>query len=70
MCVCVCVGCMMVAKPLEQIANSKEMQQLFTKYCHHVNISAILISQNIFKKHPCSISLNCHIIVLLCNKGD
>ena len=57
---------------MEQIVKSQEMQQLFTKYCHHLNITAIFISQNIFQQgpHARSISLNCHIIVLFSNKRD
>ncbi len=57
---------------MEVIVKSAEMQQLFTKYCHHLNISAIFISQNIFQQgpHARSISLNSHIIVLFANKRD
>ena len=57
---------------MEEIVRSHEMQQLFTKNCHHSKISAIFISQNVFQqgRHARTISLNCHIIVLFANKRD
>ena len=57
---------------MEFIVKSQEMQQLFTKYCHHLNMSAIFISQNLFHQGPQarSISLNCHVVVLFANKRD
>lgn len=57
---------------MEFIVKSADMQQLFTKYCHHLNLSAIFISQNLFQTgpHARSISLNCHIVVLFANKRD
>ena len=57
---------------MEDIVRSKDIQQLFTKYCHHLNITAIFISQNIFHQGPYarSISLNSHVIVIFANKRD
>lgn len=57
---------------MEDIVKSKEMQQLFTKYCHHLNMTAIFLSQNLFQQgpHARSISLNSHVIVLFANKRD
>lgn len=57
---------------MEHIVKSQEMQQLFTKYCHHLNLSAIFISQNLFQPgpHARSISLNVHVVVLFSNKRD
>ena len=57
---------------MEHIVKSADMQQLFTKYCHHLNITAIFISQNIFQSgpHARTISLNCHVIVVFANKRD
>lgn len=57
---------------MEDIVRSKDMQQLFTKYCHHLNITAIFVSQNIFHQgpHARTISLNSHVIVLFSNKRD
>ena len=47
---------------MEKIVKSADMQELFTKYCHHKNITAIMVSQNAFQKGPnaCTISLNTH----------
>ncbi len=57
---------------MESIVRSRDMQQLFTKFCHHLNISAIFVSQNLFQAGPQArtISLNCHVIVLFSNKRD
>lgn len=57
---------------MEVIVKSQEMQQLFTKYCHHLKITAIFISQNIFQPgpHARSISLNVHVVILFANKRD
>ena len=38
---------------MEQIVKSVETQNLFTKYCHHYNITAIFLSQNFFAEGPC-----------------
>ena len=57
---------------MEQIVKSVETQNLFTKYCHHYNISAIFLTQNIFAQGPCSrtININTHILVIFANKRD
>ena len=57
---------------MEQIVKSHDMQQLFTKYCHHLNLTAIFISQNLFQPgpHARSISLNVHVVVLFANRRD
>ena len=57
---------------MEKIVKSIEMQELFTKYCHHRNMTAIMVSQNVFQKSPNArtISLNTHIHILFANKRD
>lgn len=57
---------------MEYIIKSIDTQNLFTKYCHHYNITAIFITQNVFAQGPCarSISLNTHVIILFANKRD
>ena len=57
---------------MEKIVKSIEMQELFTKYCHHRNMTAIMVSQNVFQKGPNArtISLNTQIHVLFANKRD
>ena len=54
------------------IVKSIETQNLFTKYCHHYNITAIFLTQNVFAQGPCSrtININTHILVLFANKRD
>ena len=37
---------------MEKIVKSTEMQELFTKYCHHRNMTTIMVSQNVFQKDP------------------
>ena len=57
---------------MEYIIKSVETQNLFTKYCHHYNIIAIFLTQNVFAQGPCSrtISINTHILVIFANKRD
>lgn len=57
---------------MEYIIKSVDTQNLFTKFCHHFNITAIFLTQNVFAQGPCarSISLNTHILVLFANKRD
>ena len=57
---------------MEKIVKSIEMQEHFTKYCHHRNMTAIIVSPNVFQKGPNTrtISLNTHIHVLFANKRD
>ena len=57
---------------MEYIVKSVETQNLFTKYCHHYNITAIFLTQNVFAQGPCSrtISINTHNLVLFANKRD
>ena len=48
---------------MEHIIKSINTQNLFTKYCHHYNITAIFLTQNVFAQEPCSrtININTHI---------
>ena len=57
---------------MEYIVKSLDVQSLFTKHCHHYNMTAIFITQNIFAQGPCArnINLNTHILVLFANKRD
>ena len=54
---------------METIVKSLDMLQLFTKYCHHYNISAVFIMQNVYHQGPYgrSISLNNHMMILFEN---
>ena len=44
---------------MEKIVQSEDMRDLFTMYCHHKNITTIMVSQNPFLKgkHSCTISI-------------
>jgi hypothetical protein len=57
---------------MEYIVKSVDAQNLFTKYCHHFNITVIFLTQNIFAQGPCArnISLNTHVLVIFANKRD
>ena len=57
---------------MELIVKSIDAQNLFTKYCHHYNVTVIFLTQNVFAKGPCArtISLNTHVLVLFANKRD
>ena len=57
---------------MEKIIKNIDTQNLFTKYCHHYNITTIFLTQNIFAQGPCSrnINLNTHILILFANKRD
>ena len=57
---------------MEIIIKNVDTHNLFTKFCHHYNITAIFLTQNIFAQGPYSrsINLNTHIIILFRNKRD
>ena len=57
---------------MEYIVKSIEVQNLFTKYCHHYNITVFFLTQNVFAQGPCArtININTHILVLFANKKD
>jgi hypothetical protein len=51
---------------------SADILSLFTVESHHRNITAAILSQNIFPPGRCSrtISLNCHYLILFASKRD
>ena len=57
---------------MEHIVKSVDVQNLFTKYCHHYNITNIFLTQNVFAQGPCArtININTHILILFANKRD
>ena len=57
---------------MEEIIKSLDLQKLFTKYCHHYNLSVVFLTQNVFAQGPYArtISLNTHVLVLFGNKRD
>lgn len=57
---------------MRESANSTVILDLFSKGCHHQNISLFYISQNLFFKgrHTRDLSLNSHYLVLFKNPRD
>lgn len=61
---------LLILDDLMHESNSKSIISLFTKGCHHRNLSVIFISQNIFHKGLREISLNSSYIVFFKNPRD
>ena len=57
---------------MDQVSEDKRITNLFTKGCHHRNLSVIFILQNIFHrgKELRDMSLNCHYLVLFKSPRD
>ena len=57
---------------MQELSNEKRVTNLFTKGCHHRNLSVIFILQNIFHrgKELRDMSLNCHYLVLFKSPRD
>ena len=53
----------------DEVANSKAVEQLFTRESHHRNLSVVYINQNLFYqgKHSRTIALNTHYTILFRN---
>ena len=57
---------------MHELSNDQRITSLFTKGCHHRNLSVIFILQNIFHrgKELRDMSLNCHYLVLFKSLRD
>ena len=57
---------------MNEVCDSRDMSNLFTKVSHHMNISVIFIVQNMFKKGKeiRDIRLNCHQLIILKSPQD
>ena len=57
---------------MEQILDNKDAQALFTKICHHYNVTTIFITQNVLAQGKCArtIALNTLILVVFQNHRD
>lgn len=57
---------------MSELSENKKLTHLFTKGSHHLNISIIFISQNLFHKGSQirTISLNCHYLIIMKNPRD
>lgn len=64
---------LLVLDDLQQaVTSSPDMVHLFSAMSHHLNISPILVTQNLFPRGRCArdLSLNCHFLALFDNKRD
>ena len=52
---------------MQEVSNSKDMLDLFCQYSHHMGISVMYLSQNLFQQGRFSrtIALNTHVLVVL-----
>jgi len=57
---------------MNELGKNLEAANLFTKVSHHLNISVVFITQNIFHQSPVmrTISLNCHYMIHFNNPRD
>ena len=57
---------------IQELSNDQRITNLFTKGCHHRNLSVIFILQNIFHrgKELRDMSLNCHYLVMFKSPRD
>ena len=57
---------------MQELSNIERITSLFTKGCHHPNLSVIFLLQNIFHrgKELRDMSLNCHYLILFKSPRD
>lgn len=57
---------------MNELANDKRLSNIFTKGCHHMNLSCVFIVQNLFchGKELRNVSLNAHYMVLFKSPRD
>ena len=57
---------------MDEVVNDREMMKLFTVHTHHLNMSVIFLTQNLYQqgKHSRTISLNCHYLIIFKNFRD
>jgi hypothetical protein len=57
---------------MSECEKDKEIQNLFTVYSHHKNITVFIITQNLFSRGPCArtISLNAQYLIVFNNPRD
>ena len=55
-----------------EATNDKRLVNIFTKECHHMNISCFFLTQNLFDRSPVSrtVSLNANYFLILKNNRD
>lgn len=55
---------------MEEVSGDKTMNNLFTKYSHHRNLSVFFLIQDLFKKKNRTLSLNAQYMFLFKNPRD
>ena len=55
---------------MEEVSGKETLNNLFTKYSHHLNLSIFFLAQNLFKKQNRTVSLNTQYMFLFKNPRD
>ena len=57
---------------MSELANDKRLSNIFTKGCHHMNLSCVFIAQNLFcqGKELRNVSLNAHYLIVFKSPRD
>lgn len=53
-----------------ELSDDKMLQNMFTKFSHHLRFTIIYITQSMFLKGQCILTRNTHYIILMRNPGD
>ena len=61
---------LLILDDLMEKANDDRITQIFTKHSHHLNISVLFLTQNLFFKGTRTISLNTNYFILFKNVRD
>ena len=65
--------CMIILDDLmDAVVKSQEVQRLFVRGSHHLNITLVYVNQNLFHQGKCArtTALNCHYLALFKNPRD
>ena len=56
---------------MQKVVDSKTMQDLLCQYCHHMGISVMFLTQNLYQQGKCArtIALNNHVLLLMRNSS-
>ena len=54
----------------DELVGMNELNKLFAKKSHHLNVSLILVTHNLFQKSLRQVPLNCHCMFLFYNPQD
>ena len=54
----------------DELEGTNELNKLFLKQSHHLNVSVIFVTHNLLQKNSHQVSLNCHYMFLFYNPRD